>query len=110
MATQAEMNGSGNSSPEKSAGISVVNGCTNIILDHVSASWGADKAILLGSNQPYDQNNQTVQRCLISDSHTMMQMSCQNPDLYDNGLRSDLSCYLNMFARGDNRTPNIGEE
>ncbi|MFK7781645.1 T9SS type A sorting domain-containing protein [Psychroserpens sp.] len=108
LATQSEMNTSGNSSAAKSAGISVVNGCTNIIIDHVSASWGGDKAILLGSNGPYDQNNQTVQRCLLSDSHTMMQMSSQNTDLYNDGLRGDLSCYLNMFARGSNRTPNIG--
>ena len=108
LATQSEMNGSGNSSASKSAGISVVNGCTRIIIDHTSASWGGDKAILLGSNGNYDQNEQTVQRCLLSDSHTYMQMSSQNTDLYKNGLRGDLSCYLNLFARGDNRTPNIG--
>lgn len=108
LATQLEMDGGGNSSAEASAGISVVNGCTNIILDHVSASWGGDKAILVGSNQPYDQNNQTVQRCLVSDSHTYMQISSQEPSLYDSGLRGNLSCYLNMFARGGNRTPNIG--
>jgi len=108
LATQSEMNGSGNSSAAASAGISVVNGCTNIIIDHVSPSWGGDKAILLGSNGDYDQNNQTVQRCLVSDSHTYLQMSSQNPELYKNGLRGDLSCYLNMFARGGNRTPNIG--
>jgi len=108
LATQSEMNGSGNSSNEASAGISVVNGCKDIILDHVSASWGGDKAILLGSNQDYDQNNQTVQRCLVSDSHTYLQMSSQNPDLYKSGKRGNLSCYLNLFARGGNRTPNIG--
>jgi hypothetical protein len=108
LATQIEMDGSGNSSAEKSAGISVVNGCTKIIIDHVSASWGGDKAILLGSNGTYDQNEQTVQRCLLSDSHTMMQLSSQNTALYTSNLRGDLSCYLNMFARGGNRTPNIG--
>jgi hypothetical protein len=108
LATQTEMNGSGNNSAAKSAGISVVNGCTKIIIDHVSASWGGDKAILLGSNGIYDQNEQTVQRCLLSDSHTMMQLSSQNTALYTTGLRGDLSCYLNMFARGGNRTPNIG--
>lgn len=108
LATQSEMNGSGNSSASASAGISVVNGCTNIIIDHVSASWGGDKAILLGSNGNYDQRNQTVQRCLLSDSHTYLQISSQNTDLFKNGLRNDYSCYLNFFARGGNRTPNIG--
>lgn len=108
LATQLEMDGGGNSSAEASAGISVVNGCTNIIIDHVSASWGGDKAILVGSNQPFDQRNQTVQRCLVSDSHTYMQISSQEPTLYTSNLRNNLSCYLNMFARGGNRTPNIG--
>ena len=107
LTTQAEWDAGGNSSNAASAGISVVNGCTKIILDHVSASWGGDKAILLGSNSAFDQREQTVQRCLLSDSHTYMQMSTQNSALYPT-LRDNYSAYLNMFARGGNRTPNIG--
>ncbi|TXJ98821.1 hypothetical protein [Flagellimonas pelagia] len=83
-----------------------VNGGNNIILDHVTASWGGDKAILLGTNQDVSQMGHTVQRSVISNSHTYMQMSMQNPANFHQ--RDQISCILNVFMRGKNRTPNIG--
>ncbi|RUA13839.1 MAG: hypothetical protein DSY83_10655 [Flavobacteriia bacterium] len=83
-----------------------VNGGNNIILDHVTASWGGDKAILVGTNQDVSQMGHTVQRSIVSNSHTYMQMSMQNPANFNK--RDYISCILNVFMRGSNRTPNIG--
>nr|WP_298927258.1 hypothetical protein [uncultured Allomuricauda sp.] len=83
-----------------------VNGGNDIILDHVTASWGGDKAILLGTNQDVSQMGHTVQRSIVSNSHTYMQLSMQNPSNFSQ--RDYISCILNVFMRGSNRTPNIG--
>ena len=115
--TQAEWDAGGDNSPAKACGLSAVGFGHDLIFDHVSASWGGDKAILLGGNtSSTNQKRQTVQRCIASDSHTYFQMSNQRPDIlvtYPNSInlvnyRDNLSVYYTLFARGLNRTPNIG--
>src|SRR5690606_16701247 len=65
------------------------------------------KALLLDGNENGATGfGQTVQRCSVSDSHTYMQVSAQNTAVFAD--RGNLSVYHNMFARGGNRTPNIG--
>ncbi|PKQ44061.1 hypothetical protein [Confluentibacter flavum] len=82
-------------------------GGDNIIIDHCSVSWGGNKALVLGGNENTSGGfGQTVQRCSVSDSHTYMQVSSQNPAIFPD--RGNLSIYHNMFARGGNRTPNTG--
>lgn len=94
------------SDDQSTYGFKVASGGDNIIFDHVSASWGGDKALLIGSNQEVSQFGRTVQRSLLSDSHTYMQMSMQNPANFDR--HGDLSVYYNLLGRGSQRTPNIG--
>ena len=60
----------------------------------------------MGTNLEYSQNNHTIQRSLLSDSHTYLQMSNQNAVNFPN--HQNPTFVLNMLARGSNRTPNIG--
>ena len=119
-ASQSQMDGSGTTGGSgygivAKSGSALANPIDDIIFDHVSASWGGDKGILLGTNTVTSQKRHTVQRCLISDSHTYLQVSCQNAynfrnenDSNDRVNRNHYSVYYNLFARGSNRTPNIG--
>lgn len=108
-ATQSQMDGSGTTG---SSGYGMVirsssNNFDDIMLDHVSASWGGDKAILLGINtEGVSQQRHTIQRCALSDSHTYLQLSTQR--VANIPLHKQLSVIANLFARGQNRTPNIG--
>ena len=108
-ATQAQMDGSGTTG---SSGYGIVvrsasQDFDDVMLDHVSASWGGDKAVLFGHNQAgISQKRHTIQRSLLSDSHTYLQLSTQNTANIPN--HTQISVIANLFARGQNRTPNIG--
>lgn len=98
--------GSGQIGDDQSTYAFKVNGGDNVIFDHVTATWGGDKSILMGTNQDVSQSGHTVQRSILSNSHTYMQMSMQNPANFVQ--RDHISCIMNVFMRGENRTPNIG--
>jgi pectate lyase len=76
---------------------------TNMIADHISASFGGDETIS-ATHQPW---NLTVQWCLISDSLNFQNHgygSLIAPEL--SGTR--ISWHHNLYSNNDGRTPRVG--
>lgn len=88
----------------------------NIIVDHVSASWGIDECLSTASS---DHSNITVQWSIISEGlhRTELFHGEWDPDhrghsmgslFKSRGGHSDLSIHHNLFAHNGNRNPAIG--
>ena len=81
---------------------------SSVMVDHVSASWGGDKGLMVGTWGPGNPMRAiTVQRSLVADSHTLGFSVDGVNQGEDWELGRDVCWYANFFA-GGNRTPNIG--
>ncbi|MEC3966160.1 hypothetical protein [Flagellimonas halotolerans] len=79
-------------------------GCNDVILDHVSVSFGGDQAITFNSGTK-TMNRITIQKSLISDSYTGIIMGANNPDRYPDV--DGVSFLNNLVVDMPHRTPNF---
>lgn len=81
-------------------------GCNNIILDHVSISFGGDQACTFNPNTVNStQKRQTLQRSIIADSYTGIIMGGNDPNFY--GTVENISFLNNLVVDITHRTPNM---
>jgi len=74
-----------------------INYANNVIIDHCSISWGVDENF-----SAYDNNNVTVQWCMITEGLNNVNHSC-------GGLWGPTSSYHhNLFAHNKTRNPKLG--
>lgn len=76
----------------------------NMILDHVSASYGGDENMDLG-NGGTEVNNITVQRTVIGEGKTGMMFQAEGPTSF-----GEVTIYKNLYANNHHRTPNISSD
>ncbi len=83
----------------------IFRGCDDIILDHMSISFGGDQASTLSPNTVnISQKRQTLQRSLIADSYTGIIMGGVNNNY---SAVEDISFLNNLMADITHRTPNM---
>jgi len=81
-------------------------GGQDIILDHCSASWAGDKAILFGTNvHGVPNNNFTTQKTIIADSHTSVLLGVNGGGDYSSVNNISFTC--NLIGNNTTRTPNM---
>ena len=76
--------------------------CNNVVLDHVSASYGNDEVIDFSGH--WGSEDITVQRSIIAEGKTAVLLS---PDSRDPALNRHISILKNLFAHNHHRTPNV---
>jgi pectate lyase len=81
-----------------------IGSVTNIIIDHVTASYGRDETI---SCEP-ESNNVTVQWCIISEALTFQGHSYGS--LVRGASRQQKSYHHNLYAHNQGRNPRPGNE
>ncbi len=79
-------------------------GCNDVILDHISISFGGDQAMTFNSGTK-TMRRITVQRSLIADSYTGVIMGANNPDRYKDV--DGVSFLNNLIVDMPHRTPNF---
>lgn len=79
-------------------------GCNDVILDHISVSFGGDQAITFNSGTE-TMKRITIQRSLIADSYTGVIMGANNPIRYPDV--QDVSFLNNLIVDMSQRTPNF---
>ncbi|MFX0558434.1 hypothetical protein ACOCEA_16650 [Maribacter sp. CXY002] len=81
-------------------------GGQDIILDHCSASWAGDKAILFATNiHGLPNRNFTTQKTIIADSHTSVLLGVQSNGDYNSVDNISFTC--NLIGNNTTRTPNM---
>ncbi len=82
----------------------------NIIIDHVTASYGRDETISCAE----DSNNVTVQWCILSEALTFPQLDPPKPHSYGSLIRGNYgdekTYHHNLYAHNNGRNPRPGNE
>ena len=86
--------------------IDIWNGCSNVILDHCSATWSVDECLSTSGNN----QNVTIQWCLIGESlnHSI---HSKGEHGYGSLARANgpMSWYHNLWIHNDSRNPRLGD-
>jgi len=83
----------------------IFRGCDDIVLDHMSISFGGDQASTMSPNTAnISQKRQTLQRSLIADSYTGIIMGGVNNNY---SAVEDISFLNNLMVDITHRTPNM---
>ncbi len=86
----------------------LVTSADGLMIDHCSFSFGYDKALNLGSSDSHNTHKDiTVQKTLIADGGTMVQMQGSQNMVQIPGNTGNLSFVYNLLGRGSNRAPNM---
>ncbi|WP_143150519.1 Ig-like domain-containing protein [Arenibacter nanhaiticus] len=84
----------------------IFSGCDDVILDHVSVSFGGDQATTLAAeSSTHSSRRHTVQRSIFSDSYTGVLLGDSNAPFEST---DDVSFIYNVVVDMPHRTPNVG--
>lgn len=81
--------------------------CEDVIVDHVSASFGGDETISATSTTTLVSDDITIQRCLFGQTKTGNIIGNGSPGTAD-GFAQDHSLIKNLYHNGSHRHPLIG--
>jgi len=86
--------------------LDVLNGCSNVIFDHCTATWSIDECLSLSGNN----QNITIQWCLIGESLNNSKHS-KGPHGYGSLARANgpVSFHHNLWLHNDSRNPRMGD-
>lgn len=96
----------GDASRHQSDALDLLNGSTNVIIDHCSATWSVDECLSLSGNV----SNVTVQWCLIGES---LRQSLHTKGAHGFGSLSrangPVTWHHNLWLHNDARNPRLGD-
>jgi pectate lyase len=86
--------------------LDVLNGCSNVIFDHCTATWSIDECLSLSGNN----QNITIQWCLIGESLNHSKHS-KGPHGYGSLARANgpVTFHHNLWLHNDSRNPRMGD-
>jgi pectate lyase len=86
--------------------LDVLNGCSNVIFDHCTATWSIDECLSLSGNN----QNITIQWCLIGESLNKSFHS-KGPHGYGSLARANgpVTFHHNLWLHNDSRNPRMGD-
>ncbi|HWA25397.1 MAG TPA: hypothetical protein VG734_07040 [Lacunisphaera sp.] len=96
----------GDESKQQSDALDILNGATNVIFDHCSATWSVDECLSLSGNV----SNVTVQWCLIGES-LRKSVHAKGAHGYGSLSRANgpVSWHNNLWIHNDARNPRLGD-
>jgi pectate lyase len=96
----------GDETAREADALDVLNGSSNVIIDHCSATWSIDEALSLSGNN----QNITVQWCLIGES-LRQSKHAKGPHGYGSLARANgpVTFHHNLWIHNDARNPRMGD-
>jgi pectate lyase len=96
----------GDVSRQEDDSISILNGCTDVIVDHCSATWSVDEGLSTSGND----SSITVQWCLIAEA---LDSSIHSKGAHGYGslarANGPVSWHHNLWAHNNSRNPRLGD-